>query len=343
MRKEWGTAADPRERALRGLLVATVFLTAVLFAVNLRLEAVGLAAVNALSLLVCVVSLLALRASFPRTVLALAYLSAVSVNIGATLAEPHIQPGTASSLALIPVLCYLLLDGRLALPLTLVSLVAAMGAYFAGAGVEPSRLNPRQVAHVLVPVIILLVLCHVYSLRRQSDFQRLLERASRDPLTGLGNREKLMRAFTVQQQRARRDRTPLSLILIDLDRFKAVNDRFGHEAGDAALAFFAGLMRHRLRDADVACRIGGEEFAVLLPTTDLSGATAIAEDLRRTLAASLCRHGQHRIGMTLSAGAAEFGRDGDEWPLLYRAADARLYDCKVQGRNRVFVDAVQKS
>ena len=128
MRKETGTAAiDPRERTLRGLLVATVFLGAVLFAVNLRLGAVGLAAVNGLLGLVCVASLLALRASFPRTVLALAYLSAVSVNIGATLAEPHIQPGTASSLALIPVLCYLLLDGRLALPLTLVSLVAAMG------------------------------------------------------------------------------------------------------------------------------------------------------------------------------------------------------------------------
>ena len=204
-------------------------------------------------------------------------------------------------------------------------------------------MNPRQVAHVLVPVIILFVLCHVYSLRRKADFERMLEKASRDPLTGLGNREKLMREFNVQQQRARRDAAPFSLILIDLDHFKAVNDRFGHDAGDAALAFFAGLMRHRLRDAEVACRIGGEEFAVLLPSTNLSGAAEVAEDLRRTLAASLCRHGHYRIGMTLSAGAAEFGRDGDEWSRLYRAADARLYDCKARGRNRVFADGTHKS
>jgi ammonium transporter, Amt family len=140
--------------------------------------------------------------------------------------------------------------------------------------------------------------------------------------------------------RARRLGGPLTVVLADLDDFKPINDRHGHHAGDAVLVGFADVIRDHVRDVDVAGRLGGEEFALLLPETDLDGARSGAERLRRSLEErDLALSDGHVERVTASFGVAqlEAGQSGDE---LLRAADAALYRAKAEGKNRVSLDGL---
>jgi diguanylate cyclase (GGDEF)-like protein len=336
------TEIQQHENALRALLVSTVPGAMLFLALNLQLDADFLVGLNLALILVSLGLLLMMRQGVSIQVLALFYLLMLFINILITLARPDIHPGATSSMAMIPVLSYLLLEVRLALPVTVVSILSAVAAYFAGAEVAPYRLEIRLIAHVMTPTVALFIVCHFYSRSRTRSVNQMLERIFRDPLTGLWNREKLTSEFERERQRAKRTGMPLSLALIDLDHFKKVNDRYGHDAGDAALAFFARLLEQRLRETDLPCRIGGEEFAVLLPDTAATGAVTVTEDLRQVLEASPFDYRGQRIRMTLSAGVVELGWDGDDWQQLYRAADAHLYVCKAKGRNCILssVEAV---
>ena len=128
----------------------------------------------------------------------------------------------------------------------------------------------------------------------------------------------------------------MSLVLLDLDYFKKVNDRHGHEAGDKALQHVARLLKQRLRKTDLAARLGGEEFCLLLPDTDGDQALLVAEKIRQQLAASPLTFGEHSITLTLSGGIACFGeQEGMELNALTRCADKKLYSAKSAGRNRI--------
>jgi diguanylate cyclase (GGDEF)-like protein len=163
--------------------------------------------------------------------------------------------------------------------------------------------------------------------------------ATTDDLTGLVNRRRFIEALDSEIVRASTFRSPLSVVLGDLDHFKLVNDRFGHQTGDEVLRRFAGLVREHLRDVDVPGRIGGEEFAILLPGTDATGAVAVAERIRRSLR-SLRPTPDGSRPVTASFGVAQLvtGETGDE---LLRRADVALYRAKSEGRNRVTVEGQQ--
>ena len=156
-----------------------------------------------------------------------------------------------------------------------------------------------------------------------------------DELTGLVNRRRFMTALAAEIARTSRVEQP-SLILADLDDFKLVNDRFGHPVGDDLLQAFAGAMQECLRDVDVAARLGGEEFAVLMPETSLAGALAVAERLRLLVEAPLLVRHDQGITATASFGVAELaqGEDADEF---LRRADAALYRAKAAGKNTAAV------
>jgi diguanylate cyclase (GGDEF)-like protein len=161
-----------------------------------------------------------------------------------------------------------------------------------------------------------------------------------DELTGLVNRRRFLAALEAEVVRARRLGGPLTVVLADLDDFKPINDRHGHHAGDAVLVGFADVIRDHVRDVDVAGRLGGEEFALLLPETDLDGARSGAERLRRSLEGrDLALSDGHVERVTASFGVAqlEAGQSGDE---LLRAADAALYRAKAEGKNRVALDGL---
>jgi diguanylate cyclase (GGDEF)-like protein len=159
------------------------------------------------------------------------------------------------------------------------------------------------------------------------------EQAATDDLTGLVNRRRFLEALASEIVRAAALATPLSLLLVDLDRFKLVNDRFGHAAGDHMLRTFAARTRVHLRDVDVAARLGGDEFAILLPETDAAGAETVAERLRRSLPAPPVAARDVPM-VTASFGVAQHvsGEGGDD---LLRRADVALYEAKSRGRDRV--------
>ena len=160
-----------------------------------------------------------------------------------------------------------------------------------------------------------------------------------DGLTRLGNRRHFDDMLGREYGRALRMRTPLALILLDVDRFKAFNDRYGHPAGDACLQAVAGLLGAALRrPADLAARYGGEEFAMLLPSTDEAGALATAARIREAVQAAALPHAGSEFGMvSLSLGVAVLpaGAAGDGPAALVEAADAALYQAKRAGRNTV--------
>lgn len=163
------------------------------------------------------------------------------------------------------------------------------------------------------------------------------EIAIRDALTGLYNRYALGDASNLEFDVARRDASPLSLLAIDLDHFKSINDRFGHAAGDQVLRHVSGLIRHELRDHDCIYRIGGEEFLVLLPNTPLARAAALAERLRGRIEASnpLASDADEPIRITASFGLAEARPELESWDHALLRADQALYEAKESGRNRV--------
>lgn len=175
--------------------------------------------------------------------------------------------------------------------------------------------------------------------RRTFAYQRSVERlAAEDVLTGLANRRYFMIAGGQLLERVKRYERPACLLLLDLDHFKAVNDRYGHQAGDVVLQVTARLLTEHRRSADVPARIGGEEFAVLLPETDLPGAVTLAERLRAGLPAApipLTGNPGATVTMTMSIGVTVCrGTDGSLSDVL-RRADAALYRAKTAGRNRV--------
>jgi len=166
---------------------------------------------------------------------------------------------------------------------------------------------------------------------------RLFESATRDSLTGFLRREAILERLEIELQRARRFGRPLSLGMADLDHFKAVNDRFGHLAGDSTLKWFSHLLRGALRNVDQVGRYGGEEFLIILPETDLEGSVTVAEKARSMIESETLIVDGQMIAVTVSIGMASLDRlpsDGGVRELL-ALADRSLYEAKEAGRNRV--------
>jgi len=166
----------------------------------------------------------------------------------------------------------------------------------------------------------------------QADLARL---AMIDPLTGILNRRAFMLEYERELSRCARERTGLALTIFDLDRFKDVNDTYGHLVGDKVLRGVAERLRASLRGHDVLGRYGGEEFALLMPGADTAAALAGTERVRLAVGAQAIQAGALSIPITVSAGVAIYGVNGSDWESLLRSADAALYEAKRGGRNRV--------
>lgn len=166
----------------------------------------------------------------------------------------------------------------------------------------------------------------------------LKERAVRDGLTGLYNHRYFYQVLRRDFLLARRHNTDLSCLLLDLDLFKSVNDRFGHPFGDKVLKGIAAEILKKVRETDMVSRYGGEEFAILLPGTGLEGAVTVAEQIRARIDDKLFTYGTHSVKLTTSIGVASVARHAPELPQdLLGFADTALYRAKATGRNRVVI------
>ncbi len=173
--------------------------------------------------------------------------------------------------------------------------------------------------------------------------QRLLQLATSDALTGLFNRGYVDDRFALELSRARRYGNPLTLAVIDADRFKSLNDTHGHPAGDVVLRKIGETLRESFRQSDTVGRYGGEEFVVILPETDIEVAARKLEALRELVAGTsiplaACAEG---VYVTISAGLASFPSDGDDAAELFAIADDRMFQAKKEGRNRVVAGSVE--
>ena len=165
------------------------------------------------------------------------------------------------------------------------------------------------------------------------DELELRQIATVDQLSGAMNRRAWMESSEKEVERARRYERPLSLAMLDLDRFKTVNDTYGHPAGDIVIGVLGGICISQCRQTDFFGRLGGEEFAILMPETSLEDAQNMAERCRLELAETDIDIGEKKITVTTSIGLAEL-RPGEDLSSLISRADAALYDAKDSGRNR---------
>lgn len=175
-----------------------------------------------------------------------------------------------------------------------------------------------------------------YNDRLRSSVQQTIELAVTDDLTGLHNRRYLDTHIKVLFERSSLRKQPLSVCLVDIDRFKLVNDTYGHEAGDDVLREFAARIRATVRGADLACRYGGEEFVVVMPDTSQEMAGTVAERLREMVEKKPFRlQSGGELNVTASLGIATAGDEVASPEQLLRQADRALYQAKTEGRNRV--------
>lgn len=178
-----------------------------------------------------------------------------------------------------------------------------------------------------------------YNDHLRASVAQTIEMAVIDPLTGLHNRRYLDSHLQVLFDRALARRRPLSLMIVDIDRFKAINDRWGHDGGDAVLREFAARLRRNVRGIDLVCRFGGEEFVIVMPETDAAIAEMIAERVRVQIAQAPFTIGTSSIDVTASLGVAALSGSSDTVEALLKRADVALYDAKHGGRNRVVATA----
>ena len=165
--------------------------------------------------------------------------------------------------------------------------------------------------------------------------RRLNEESRQDALTGLGNRRAFEEAIRKEMSSAQRSGRPLTLLMIDLDHFKRLNDTHGHDVGDRALRATGGVFQAAIASRDTCARIGGEEFAILLPGRDLDQAVFFAEQLRQNLQDVRLRVSNGAAGLTASIGVSQMIFGEDSWETLLQRADRALYQAKREGRNRV--------
>lgn len=205
---------------------------------------------------------------------------------------------------------------------------------------------------LIVPGVFFLGACFVWlsatlSLQTTMDVMRIgiLERETvTDPLTGVFNRRYLDRRLSEEVASARRYGLPLSVLLLDIDHFKQINDRHGHQAGDQVLVTLGEIAVGELRESDILARYGGEEFLVIAPHTPLLGATSVAERLRERIESHDFHladepGGIRGIRVTASIGVASLGDGVEDKERLIHAADENLYRAKQEGRNRVIAGA----
>jgi len=176
------------------------------------------------------------------------------------------------------------------------------------------------------------------TLRELSEVnQKLTEQNTIDSLTGVKNRSAFDRRLIAEGRISRRQQTPMSLLMIDIDKFKNINDKYGHLGGDHTIRAIANtLSEYVKRPTDLVSRFGGEEFAIILPCTDIEGALLVAEQIRQAVSELNIVHNEDTIPVTVSIGISETIIDSDEHPmLLLEQADKALYQAKRSGRNQV--------
>lgn len=248
--------------------------------------------------------------------------------------------GVAGAVVLILTGPYVAVDRRDLLKINVAALIA-IALVVLGLSLSAFAIA-ATIVFVLLAVSVSMLLGRVLEASNRRAFALELELhhdARTDALTGLHNRRSMTELGRIELKRAKRSSDPVSVVLCDLDHFKSVNDKYGHEAGDRALVKTAAVLRAALRESDALGRWGGEEFMAVLPATDRRGAAEVAERMRAAIANTTFEGLSERTTISLGVATSQ-GLDDPpmEWDLVMKEADQRMYRAKHQGRNRVVTD-----
>ena len=177
----------------------------------------------------------------------------------------------------------------------------------------------------------------------ESRAKKFEQQANTDPLTQMANRQKFGTELKSAFSRARKFKRPLSMIVMDGDRFKSVNDTHGHDTGDTVLVYLANTLQEVARKDDVVARFGGEEFVVILPETEADAAASLGESIRAAVESEPVEYEDKEIPVTVSVGVVTFAPDQpfENAKAFFKAADAAVYRAKENGRNRVEIAATE--
>ncbi|HEC75530.1 MAG TPA: GGDEF domain-containing protein [Methylophaga aminisulfidivorans] len=195
-----------------------------------------------------------------------------------------------------------------------------------------SRIDKFSAAEIELLEELLSVL--VYPLRNSLLYKKALASALFDELTNLGNRAAYENSLQREIDIAKRQKTPLSMIVLDIDNFKVINDSYGHANGDRALKMLADTVVHTMRNSDITYRYGGEEFVLLLANTAISDAMIAAERIREAVSQIVCQDNKSTFQFTISVGIAELNEKEQGYHLFERA-DMALYEAKRAGKNQI--------
>ncbi len=328
--------AQPHRKVVLTALLWVTITAGVLFAgLNLIFGSQSLAVVELLMVGYSVFLLYIIRSTRHLERWILAYILPFFTAMMFAMTAPRTTPSVFAWVLLVPILAHLLLGRRLGFGVAVFFIATAGIIFFIKHGENPDLMQPLPIANIIIIALSILAFSHVYEISREKSELGLFLMAQTDFLTGLANRARFNDIFEREKHRALREKLALTLLVIDLDYFKEVNDQYGHEAGDKALVYVAKLLQKRLRATDLACRLGGEEFGIILVDTPGLRAVQVAEELRTALETNPFDIGSDSIAITMSVGVAEFGPDGNELKALLSVADHRLYQGKAEGRNRV--------
>ena len=275
--------------------------------------------------------------NFTRCVLA--YVIPAFLLIIYALFTPQTSDSMFVWILTIPLISYLLMGRKQGFWVSVVFIILGIVAYhwrFMGNG-DDFKLNLVVSINISLSSILIMSIAHVYEVNREKNENRLLELAGTDKLTGLANRMKLDERFQHFSSLAKRHQLNFIIVLFDLDFFKKINDQHGHSVGDKALCFVADFLKNNIRESDFLARFGGEEFLLLMTSSDIHAAHKHIDLIRENLSQSPFISNTNPITVTLSAGLATYGIDGTSLDALMNKADDRLYIAKNNGRNCIVV------
>lgn len=329
-----GLAKDEQRRLLRVSLWIVAGVAVAYAVLRLLTHDPVVAAIHAALCVGCVLYDRQIRKAHNLTPWTVGLLAAVYIYLVAFMLPPGMASGASFAWAyLMPVASYLLL-GRflgfiIAAPFMMA--IAVIGV------ITLLPLNSETDWLVLLDATIIgaltLVFLHYYETLRAKDRATLEQLARTDPLTGLENRRSFMATLQKTIAESERSYIGFSLVIMDIDHFKQVNDDFGHDAGDRVLQYIAQQLNERLRGGDSAGRLGGEEFGLILRGASRREAYNVVEDLRQRTAAHAIDCATCHVSITTTSGIADWPHDADNADDLYRSADRRLYQGKRTGRN----------
>lgn len=324
-----------RKAVLKALLVLTVIGAILFSSMNLLKGSYPLAFVEIAMGVYSIIVYRAIRHTRHLERWIIAYLIPFFTAMMFAMATPRATSAVHAWVLLIPIISHLLMGRRLGLAVSVFYMGIAAVIFLFRHQDQPEMMQALPITNIAVISLCILVFSHVYEVTREMSERQLMKIAQTDPLTGLANRARLSDIFEHEKNRARRYSSPISVLVLDLDHFKDVNDDHGHETGDKALQHVARIFRECLRATDLAARLGGEEFGILLSNTNSQQALEVAEKIRTAVASTPLAINNNVIRLTLSGGVAELGIDGDTLRELVREADIRLYQAKDAGRNQI--------